>query len=224
MENKSIDEQIKMNIVDELVWNSSVNAANVKVRADNRKVTLSGVVPSYLEKLIAAEIAKSVPGVYWVNNQINVSYLSTVALPSDEKIKSSAQYKLFWDPLVDSSNVAIEVVDGVITLSGKVDTFWRKLRVGKQGAEIRGVTDVINKLVIVPTKERLDEDIAQTIISTLERRRHIVDTRDVHITVKNGTVTIAGTVPNYLAWEEVNKIACFTEGIKDVKDELHIIW
>ena len=73
------DKQIRQDIIDELDFDPSVNAAHIGVTVDNGVVTLTGHVGSFAEKLAAERIVQRVKGVRAIAEEIEVRY------PNDKK-------------------------------------------------------------------------------------------------------------------------------------------
>src|SRR3981081_4742928 len=66
------DLEIQRDVLDELKWEPSVNAAHIGVSVKDSIVTLSGHVSSYVEKYAADKAPKRVYGVQAVANEIDV--------------------------------------------------------------------------------------------------------------------------------------------------------
>src|SRR4051812_14917479 len=83
------DSDLQRDVLDELKWEPSVDAAHVGITAKNGVVTLTGHVSSYAEKWAAEEAAKRVYGVRAVVNDIEVKLLGS-STRTDEDIASDA--------------------------------------------------------------------------------------------------------------------------------------
>src|SRR4030081_1823039 len=66
------DTELQRDVLDELKWEPSVNAAHVGVTAKEGVVTLTGHVTSYAEKYAAEKAAKRVHGVRAIANELDV--------------------------------------------------------------------------------------------------------------------------------------------------------
>jgi hypothetical protein len=82
---KSIDEEVKRDIVDQLYWDTRGDAANVAVEVEEGAVTLSGTVRSYAALQAAIADAWTTPGVASVENNIKTGY--QVPIPDDQEIR-----------------------------------------------------------------------------------------------------------------------------------------
>lgn len=218
---RKTDEQIKSDIVSELKWDARVDASNIKVTVDAGIVELSGNISSYLAKRAARECAHSVYGVVSVIDNIEVAFPVTYNIPTDEEIKNNALNAILWDSEVDSSKIEIKVENGIVTLQGTTDAFWKKKRAENDIEFLSGVIAVKNELSIVPTKSLIDEDIAEDILASLRRKVDVAADK-VNVYVKNGVVTLSGKVEDYSAWLAAYNSAENTLGVIDVKDKIQI--
>jgi osmotically-inducible protein OsmY len=213
-------EKIKKDVVDQLYWDSRVDASNVEVEVEDGEVALTGEVPSYSSRQAATSTVWSVDGVTAVANQLQVQYPSAIEFPSDGDVRSNIESILLWNTDIDSSEIDVMVEDHIVTLEGTVDTYWKKIRT-EELADVTGVFDVVNKLAVVPTEDYVDEDIATDVTDALARNLHIsVD--DVTVKVKDGEVTLTGTVSNWTAYRSAEDSAFYTLGVRDVDNRLTI--
>lgn len=215
------DEQIKSDVVAELKWDTRVDASDVKVSVEDSVATLSGTVGAYSAKTAAVNSTWNVRGVVSVIDDINVQFPSTFEIPSDEEIKTNALNSLLWDPVIDSSKISIKVKNGVLTLTGTVESYWKKRRAESDVNYLSGVISVKNQIAIVPTESWVDEDIAKDIVDAMKRKLD-VSADDVSVHVRNGVATISGTVDDYVAWKAAFESAENTLGVVDVKDQIKI--
>lgn len=215
------DEEIKKNVVEELYGDDRVDAANVRVEVNDGEVILQGEVPTYLAFTSAHSSALQVEGVTMVDNRLTVNYPTDLHVPSDEEIEDSVRNELALNPDIDILDLEIEVSGGIVTLRGTVDAFWKKNYAEELVAPEPGVLAINNHLAIVPTRDIIDEDIAEEIMRSLEARA-VVSAEEVTVTVEDGEVELTGTVDSWLAKESAYNAAEFTAGVTDVKNYLTI--
>lgn len=216
-----IDENIKRDVVDQLYWDNRVNAADVKVEVLNGIVALSGNVSTSNARYSAASDAWMIEGVTDVDNKIHVLYESGVNLPTDLQIKTQAESTLHWSEDIDSTDIQVSVSQGVVTLNGTVDSYWKKWEAERMISRNFGVTAVENHLAIVPTQSILDKDIAEDIERALDRNFY-VDTEGVSVKVDRGIVTLTGEVSSTIARTQAEDVAMYTTGVMDVRNELRL--
>ena len=176
--------RLKQEVKEELIWNNGVDASRIKVSVEEGKVILNGTTPTLSEKSEAERTARHVKGIQGLENEITVEYPPSREY-SDVNILNDVKNVLEANAVIDSSGVEVSVLEGVITLEGSVDSFWKKQKAESLASEVSGVKSVVNKLSIVPTQKHSDEKIAEESISVLSRSAY-VDVEDVDVKVKDG--------------------------------------
>ncbi len=136
-------------------------------------------------------------------------------MPSDQEILSDVQDALTWDVRVNAANIDVDVVGGVVTLSGTVDTYTQKLDASQIASRIKGVVDVINNLVVRPAIIRSDQEIQDDIYGAL-RRDVLVDEANIVARVANGIVVLSGSIPTMAEKNAAESDAWLTPGVTDV--------
>jgi osmotically-inducible protein OsmY len=215
------EQELSTRIKDQIYWDGRVNAADVGVNVEGGKAVLTGTVPSYRAKMAATEDAWTVAGIETVDNQLRVQYPPTVTVPPDAEITSNVKNSLVWDPDIDSTKIDVTVAEGIATLTGTVDAYWKKFQAENDAYWVTGVIDVVNEIGVVPTDQPIDEAIARDIEAALGRNIN-VNVEDVTVEVENGVVTLTGTVPTWAAWRAAYNTAIYTSGVVDVVDRLVI--
>lgn len=211
------DQQIKKDVVDCLVADGRVDASGVNVEVSSGKVILTGNVPSCATKCAARDDAFGVLGVRGVQNQLTVLRADDTPVLSDADIQANAGSVLEWCPDIDSSAVQVSVRGGAVYLRGAVVSYWRRALAEALVTNIDGVTDVQNELVVTPTDDVRDEDIAETIEASL-RRSAAISAADVTVKVEKGVVTLMGIAPDHSALHGVLEAAQYATGVRDVRN------
>jgi osmotically-inducible protein OsmY len=214
-------EEIKKDIVDQLYWDSRIDASNVKVEVSDNKVTLTGRVHSYTAKLAAETDALTIPQVDSVKNNLEIQHPIGVKLPTDVEIQGNIVNNLIWNTNIDSANINVSVDRGVVTLEGSVTSYWQKILSEKLTYDITGVLSSVNKLSVVPTENIIDESIAKAITTSLDRNPNI-DVDSVNVKVEEGVITLSGSVPNWAAYYDTLSSARHTVGVINVINNLVI--
>ncbi len=212
------DKDIQKRVVDELYWDSRVDSSKITVTVDKGKVTLSGTVPSYSARNRASDDAYRIKDVTWVDNKITVKY-PVVSVPGDADIKQTVITSLAADYDMEKTDIKASVKNGIVTLEGSVDEYWKKGEAGRIACRARGVCDIVNKLTVVPTRSVADKAIADDVRAALERNIHAT-AECTTIKVSHGIVTLSGTVPTWSARNAAVTAAEYTRGVIDVIDDL----
>lgn len=216
------DADIRSDVKEQLAWDARVDSSNVEVDVVDGTVILSGTVPTYPDRNQAQTDALQVPGVATVDNRLVVSFPSAYVIPADSEISFNVTSSLSWSPSVDAMRIHVAVDQGVVTLSGVVDSYWQKHRAEEIAANTSGVTDVRNELTVAPTAPATtDNDICTDIYATLERNIG-ADAGRVNVDVNNGVVTLTGTVRDYTAFRAAEEAARYTGGVLEINNNLTI--
>jgi osmotically-inducible protein OsmY len=139
---------------------------------------------------------------------------------TDEVLTLSVKDELFWDPKVDSEQIAVSADDGTITLRGTVGSFRQK-RDAKQAAErVHGVVYVENDLTvrILTKSRRADADLRGDVLQALLLDSLIPTTVDAK--VEDGYVTLSGTVDWQYQRDEATFVAGNILGVTGVENEI----
>ncbi|MCU1262928.1 MAG: putative osmotically inducible protein [Bryobacterales bacterium] len=119
--------------------------------------------------------------------------LADVKTRSDSAIREDVTFELKWDPKITSSDIGVAVKDGVVTLTGFVSSYAEKDAAEQAAKRVYGVRGVANDLEVKLTSTRTDPEIARDAVHELES--HVFLPADkIKVTVKNGWVTLEGTV------------------------------
>lgn len=124
--------------------------------------------------------------------------MTTPSSPSrktDLQLQQDVMTELGWDTRVYPASVGVEVMHGIVTLSGTTDC-WAKKHAAEQAAHrVAGVRDVANSIVVRPswTSGATDAEIAEAVRAALVADQMVPDER-ISTTVDDGFVTLEGTV------------------------------
>src|SRR6195256_5777201 len=113
---------------------------------------------------------------------------------SDDLIRNDVLFELKWDPRIgSSSDIAVAVKHGVVTLSGFAPSYWEKDAAEKAVKRVYGVRGVANDIEVKLASKRTDPEVARDAVHELESHISIPSDK-IKVTVKNGWVTLEGTV------------------------------
>lgn len=114
---------------------------------------------------------------------------------TDKEIQQAVLRELEWEPQVRSTEIGVAVKDGIVTLTGFVDSYSKKYHAELAAQRVAGVKAVVNDLEVkLPSSsERTDEDIARSAVQALESRITVPKDK-IKMTVRNGWITLEGEV------------------------------
>ncbi len=212
------DLQLQKDVITELNWQPSVNAANIGVEVHQGVVTLSGNVASYAEKVAAEQTTQRVAGVKALTINVDVT-LSGWSERTDVDIARSAEDALRWVTYMPKESVKVMVESGWITLSGEVEWDYQRRHATETVRHLEGVKGV-SDLIRIKTQSRTDE-IKLDIEAALGRRYDSED-QNISVAVENGDVTLSGTVTNWWQLDSAREAAWNAPGVRHVSNKLTI--
>src|SRR3954453_19797311 len=87
---------------------------------------------------------------------------------TDKEIQQDVLAELAWDPEVAPTDVGVEVDDGVVTLTGTVQSYWKKWAAERAALRVEGVRAVANDIVVKTSTMRTDTDIAKDLADAFQ--------------------------------------------------------
>jgi osmotically-inducible protein OsmY len=142
---------------------------------------------------------------------------------SDEEIRSEALFQLGWDSRVKQTEIGVAVKKGVVTLTGAVDSYAKKLAAQQAAHRVPGVLDVANDIEVKPpgSLRRTDSEIAQAIRGALEWNA-LIPADQIHSTVTDGWVTLEGTVEYYRERVDAERAISHLTGVRGITNKITV--
>ncbi len=141
---RSDDTQIAQTIREALLWDADVPADKIESIVRDGVVTLKGSVEHYYEREAAHDAVERLTGVRLVNNDVVVMPM----IRTDEEIFEDTKATL--GRCLPTLEIDVAVDRGAVTLMGKVDSYRSRSDAEKAASSTRGVTKVINKIIVRP--------------------------------------------------------------------------
>jgi osmotically-inducible protein OsmY len=140
-----------------------------------------------------------------------------VAMRTDVRIQHDVIEELKWDTRVDETDVGVEVDKGVVTLTGTVDNYAKRLAAREAAHRVGGVLDVADDIqVVVPGSARqTDTELAQAVRTALTSNVFVV-AKHIRSTVTDGRVTLEGEVDNWSERSDAEQAVRNLRGVRGV--------
>jgi osmotically-inducible protein OsmY len=213
------DKQLKQEILDELDFEPSVDAAAIGVVVEDGIVTLSGHVSSYAQKIAAEHAVRRVRSVRAIAQEIEIRVPFHKKTADDEIAKRVADI-LRWDIMLPDDAVQITVQGGWVTLKGQVEWQYQKEVAEADVHKLSGVVGVMNQLTLKPRVQV--PDLKQKIENALKRSA-ATKASDIRVTVHDGgRVTLEGNTYSWSERQAAIKAAWSAPGVQSVED--HLMW
>jgi len=143
--------------------------------------------------------------------------MATAVERTDEQIQQDVLAELKYDARIQPNEIGVSVHDGIVTLSGWVDSYTKRWAAEEAAHRVRGVRAVVNEIEVrLPTTaERSDEDIAAAALRALEWDAFVPVER-LDVTVSKGWVTLRGEVEWQYQKEDAERVVRRLSGVRGV--------
>ncbi len=212
------DDELRQDIIDELDFEPSIDAASIGVAVDDGIVTLSGHVASYAEKVAAEHAARRVKGVRGIAQEIEVRF-PDAKKTADDQIAKRAVDILAWNTAIPDGAVLVKVQKGWVTLSGTVDWQFQRISAADAVRRLSGVAGVSN---LIEVKPQLHSANVKSSIENALKRGAEFEAHGIRVQVEGGKVTLDGVVHSWHERSAAERAAWSVAGVTSVKDNLAI--
>jgi osmotically-inducible protein OsmY len=120
----------------------------IAVKAYDGAVALRGTVGSFAQRRAAAADANAVPGVFDVDNELQVRLMDSYQR-EDAEIRGAALQMLMWDSELPAGSIDVKVTDGWLTLKGDVDRQYQSDYAFDDVSKLFGVVGITNEIKVI---------------------------------------------------------------------------
>jgi len=220
-----------------------LSAYEIGAETRDGAVTLTGQVPSEIEKELAESVAKDTTGVKQVNNQIQVepgvkrsdASSRESARVADLEIRADLRERLAASPELKGKDIQVNVQDRVVTLSGQVDTPQQKVGAEQLARAVSNVVNVVNNLAVgnpaaaqgetpgVPESVAKDRELAKQVSFALFNERDtFANVATIKTESRDGNITLSGSVVSRAERALAERIAHEVTGVRSVNNLLSV--
>ncbi|MGK2899849.1 MAG: BON domain-containing protein [Burkholderiaceae bacterium] len=142
-------------------------------------------------------------------------------MKTDQQLKKDVIAELEWDPAINAAHVGVAVKDGVVTLTGHLDTYAEKYAIERAVLRVRSVRGIAVELDVKldPNHRRSDSEIAAAAESALKWHSLIPSDR-ITVQVEKGWVTLLGEVSWDYQRRETEKAVRTLTGVVGVSNAI----
>jgi osmotically-inducible protein OsmY len=211
------DADIQRDVLRELQWDPHVDSTDVGVTVAEGIVTLTGSVGSCARKRTALDAAHRAAGVLDVVDEIEVRFPSAWT-DFDVEIAQRVREALIFDASAPDQQIRCTVSKGWVTLEGEVDYAYQRMDAAEVVERQDKVRGVVNLLVVKPRV--IDESELRSSIMTALSRQSEREAQHIDIRVKDGFVTLGGTVHSWAEKNAIAQLARHAQGVRGLRDEM----
>lgn len=144
-------------------------------------------------------------------------------MKTDLELKNDVLAELAWDPVLGAAAVDVAVTDGVVALTGQVETNAHKRALEKAVGRVAGLRGVVLHVDVrlAPEQVRADSDIAMAALEALRWHSWVPEQR-VRVEVDNGWVTLVGEVDRHYEAASAERAVRDLTGVRGVTNEITV--
>jgi osmotically-inducible protein OsmY len=146
-----------------------------------------------------------------------ISMAVTSETRTDTQIQSDVLAELNWEPRVQPNEIGVAVKNGVVTLTGSVDSYTKRWAAEDAAHRVRGVKAVANDIEVRLSSDdkKTDADLAEAVVRALEWDA-FVSIDDLDVTVEKGWVTLKGQVEWQYQKQDAERVVRRLTGVTGV--------
>ena len=211
------EEELRTAVLREMEWRPDIHSQDINVKVSGSAVALTGFVDTFAEKASAEKAAKSVRGVIFLSNDIEVR----PSTRTDPEIARDVQQVLKSHATVPETNIGATVREGFVTLEGTVEWNYQKASAVEAAESVRGVLGVWNRIAVKP---RVSPTSAKDAIDAALRRSAELDAKNIYVSAHGSTVELSGKVHSLLEREGAERAAWAAPGIEWVVNLIQVTY
>ncbi len=145
-------------------------------------------------------------------------------MKTDTQIQKDVIDELRWDPRIRDAEIAVAAKDGVVTLSGVVDSFAEKYAAEHAAQRVSGVKAIAEDVTVrlVATSLRTDADIAHAAVTALKWDIQVPDEK-IKVKVEDGFITLSGDVEWKFQQDAAERAVRYLTGAKGLFDHIKVL-
>jgi len=140
---------------------------------------------------------------------------------SDQDLQKDVQDAINWEPLLNIAQVGVTVIDAIVTLTGTVNSYFKKMKAEEAAANVTGIRAVLEKIEVRFDNDdnKTDGEIAMEVLHALKANWQ-VPYHKIKVKVEDGWVTLEGDVEWKYQADAVKKSVLNLDGVKVVTNHI----
>lgn len=147
------------------------------------------------------------------------------AMKTNEQLQKDVQDAIKWEPLLHAAEIGVIAKEGIVTLTGVVDSYIKKTEAEEAAKNVLGVKAVVEKIEVKFSNDRpekRDDEIANEVIHAIEWNWQIPKDK-IQIRVENGWITLEGELQwNYQKLSASDSVKNLP-GVRGVSNNIEIM-
>lgn len=144
-------------------------------------------------------------------------------MKNDAELQTDVQNAIKWEALLNAAEIGVTAKDGVVSLTGVVDSYGKKMGAENATKKVVGVRAIVENIEVKfpNTWTKTDAEVANEVLATLKSNWTIPNDR-ITVKVEKGWVTLEGELPWNYQRENAKKSVSYLTGVKGVTNSIKI--
>lgn len=144
-------------------------------------------------------------------------------MKTDKQLQTDVMDELKWDPILDAAEIGVAVKNGIVTLSGEVSTYAKKLAAENAAHRVKDVKGIAQEITVKLLLDgiRTDAEIAGAAINALRWSSNVPDEK-ISVKAENGWLTLEGQLDWQFQKDAASRAVQEIIGVKGVSNIIHI--
>jgi osmotically-inducible protein OsmY len=144
-------------------------------------------------------------------------------MKSNEALQKDVQDAIKWEPLLHAAEIGVIVEDGIVTLTGIVDSYAKKKEAGEAAKKVAGVRAVADDIQVIlnPSVVKSDAHVAADVLKALQDSWSVPNNK-IKVIVADGWVTLEGTLHWNFQREAAKNAVRYLPGVKGLINKMKI--
>ncbi|MCP9768731.1 BON domain-containing protein [Lacihabitans sp. LS3-19] len=144
-------------------------------------------------------------------------------MKNDSELQTDVQNAIKWEPLLHAAEIGVTAKDGVVSLTGVVDSYAKKMEAENAAKNVSGVRALVEKIEVkFPSSwTKTNSEIANEVLSALKSNMSVPDNK-VTVKVEDGWVTLEGELVWNYQKDAAKKAISYLMGVRGVSNNIKI--
>lgn len=144
-------------------------------------------------------------------------------MKNNQELQSDVQDAIKWEPLLNAAEIGVTAKDGVVSLTGFVDSYAKKMEAENAAKKVIGVKALVEEIEVKfpSTSSKNDAEIATEVLNGLSANWSVPNDK-VTVKVENGWVTLEGDLHWNYQREAAKNAVNYLTGVKGVTNNIKI--
>jgi len=144
-------------------------------------------------------------------------------MKTNQELQRDVENAIKWEPLMHAAEIGVTAKDGVVSLTGIVDSYVKKMEAENAAKKVLGVKAVVENIEVkFPSSwTKTDEEVANEVLEAL-KANYSVPNEKIKVKVEKGWVTLEGELPWNYQREAALSATKYLTGVKGVTNNIKI--